>query len=1361
MNDSDLKARLAEAEGHYSRYRWDEAIAAFEAVLAAHPNHAAAKQGLADATEQKAIDAELGESIGQARASLAERQFAEALAVLNRSQTRGALRHILKYHGEIDGLRTQAQEGQEWQRRADEALASAEQLAGQRQLDQALEALDNASHELSARGWESLGGGLREARDRLWAQRDLEERIHFATAAFERQDYRLAAELSHALHEELPRRDDIRRLHERARATWGRIQERLKSVDAALTAERLDDAVAMLARLRGEYPNNPEWQALWLRVHMDQGRSQVAAGRREMTNHRFEGAAAAFGAGKAAFTASLEVFENHPTATLELAEAEALNACASLADQGRRDTAGQRWEPARREWEAAAENLRRAGQVRRRDFGEIAAVVEGMLAEASAIVADLEQARGLLLEGRQALDGRDAGRARDCFRNGLSRAEKSTDGLKDNLAAGLREAERVQREARKLLGEADHARDEKARLDLLRRAYERWETAPGMPDRLVDALLEAATRSLAAGDEEAAAACCQQIYDIADASPAAQAQAGHMAAGISGRRMVQAALAEARRLLAELERSPAAVPAAYQRVLDVLSRGREHLAEAPEAKADLDTLTRTAQERHARLAAAEPHLARSEAARQTGDWPAAATELGQAREHLGDLAGAAIERRWVQYRETAAAIQAELTAAGDTLAQAEELYEVAREGDLSAAQWAELAAALASAGDRLAARPEGADPLPPAWDELQGRVDDLVRRARVLQQVREKAAAGRGIEAVPILQAHLAQAPDPVLNAVLRRLVQSSADAAGEWAAGRLAAAEGHLRAGEVEEGRAALAEARAYEEVAPEIIPALKRLARQAEVCEQAGELADEGRAAQRAHDYAAALAAYRAALELIAGAGSGFADATRERLAALLGLEDRLWQDEARRDGQYLLASLAASSQGSRALPAALAVPLHGWWKLAHRAADLLYIETQMALGDDGAATARATVRITEQPDDAESRAVYTRCLDELLGRVQHGVRRRVDRANRLAGEGAVGEALAELERIESVLLVQYRDALPEIERFEALEPVLEEAADLRLRLASLYSIAGRLEPVVEQAREAALAGRFDEALTALWQAEVIDPHRKLAVLWVDLDSLAGLVAARQQASALHAVEDTLDAAEAGLDECRSAEDAAVVLAALTGAKGALRSLNGASGESLRARFAQVHARGLSLRAGGPAAQPLSHALPQAAKPEAKREDPARAAAPHPTPDRTPREDDRKPPRPAPADEPVAPIKQARPAAAQPSAASSAPGEILHGENHPSAADPRQDTRAGGDRESQARPERGEPQAKALPPAVGLPKNGAPAPEPDGQNGGRPERNNGKPRPEPEPIETIPFDITDWLSNVTAVAPEDDAQQ
>ncbi len=200
LSEGEVKARLAQAEVHFSHYRWDDAIATFEAILAGHPDHPIATQGWANAVEQRSIDEELAGAVEKARAALAGDHFDEALSLLNHAQTRGALSHILKYHSEIDGLRSEAQEGQEWMRRIEAAGREAEALAGRRRFDQALEVLDNVLRPLNARGWQRLGSDLAALRETLWAERDVSDRIQVAQAAYEREDYGLATELAAALH---------------------------------------------------------------------------------------------------------------------------------------------------------------------------------------------------------------------------------------------------------------------------------------------------------------------------------------------------------------------------------------------------------------------------------------------------------------------------------------------------------------------------------------------------------------------------------------------------------------------------------------------------------------------------------------------------------------------------------------------------------------------------------------------------------------------------------------------------------------------------------------------------------------------------------------------------------------------------------------------------------------------------------------------------------------------------------------------------------------------------------------------------------------------------------------------------------
>ncbi len=1173
MNENELKARLAEAEALFSRYRWEEAIASFEAILAARPDHAAASQGLADALEQQKTDGELADTIGGARQALAAYQFSDALAALNRAQTRGAMRHILKYHGEIDGLRSQAQEGRELKRMADQALERAEGLAGQRKFDASLQALDNALQELSARGWESLGGKLRAARERLWAERDVDERVQFALAAFERQDYQTATELAEALHRQFPKRDDIARLHERSHAAWGRMQERLKGVQERLAEERLDDAVAMLAHLRDEYPHNPDWQALWLKAHMDHGRNQVSAGRRAIANHRFDTAAEIFSAAVAAFNEALSVFDRHPTAALERMETEALYAAASFAAQGARDSAAGRWEASRREWDAARTRLTQAREVRQRDFGEMVAVVDTMLAEVSDTVADLERARLLLTEGRQALEARDAGRARECFRNALNHAEKSPDGLREQAAAGLREAERAQREAKKLVAQAGHAGDVAERLALLRTAYERWTAAPGLVSQLVDTLLAAANDALAAGDESLAAGYCEQIRAIPNAPDALQAQAERMAAGIAARRDLQTALAEATRLLAELERSPAPTAAGYGEVVALLARADDRAADAfdetPSLAAQVAGMLRQARDRHDRLAAVEPQIARAEALREAGDWAGAARELGQAVEQLGDLPAREIVKRARRYSAITGEIEAGLARAEESLARAEAAYAVARDGDLNRVAWTELQAALDGAQAELGDAP--AHPVPSAWEELRARVEEFAERVALLRQVAERVRTGQAVDALPLLQG---DSTDPVLAAVRTVLRRASVGAAHERAAVCLAAAEAHFAAGELPAAAASLSEATAYSAAAPELSRRVRWLETRLSLVTRAQELTVEGRR-HRAEDRPdEARRACRLALELLAAAEGNLPADARQALHALLLLEEELWEEDARAEGEALFHALLAGAD-SPLLKVCLPGPLRIWWRLTCRSADIAYIEAQMALGRDLPAFVRVERAVTAHPMDAHVRELYARTQPQMAERAAAVIRRRLERTTRLRGEGAYAAGLAELARIERELPASFAGSAGDIGHDPEVAPLLESAADLRLDLAGLHALAERLQPLAEQARTAGLAGQHEAAQAALAQAELVDPTRRAAALWRELSALAGVLMAQVRAATRSRLAAMVTETDIRLDLNPAQDELRELIVQLARAGLSAPVLDGPEDEPLRKQLAHVKTR------------------------------------------------------------------------------------------------------------------------------------------------------------------------------------------
>ena len=234
-----------------------------------------------------------------------------------------------------------------------------------------------------------------------------------------------------------------------------------------------------------------------------------------------------------------------------------------------------------------------------------------------------------------------------------------------------------------------------------------------------------------------------------------------------------------------------------------------------------------------------------------------------------------------------------------------------------------------------------------------------------------------------------------------------------------------------------------------------------------------------------------------------------------------------------------------------------------------------------------------------------------------------------------------------------------------------------------------------------------------------------------------------------------------------CVSAEDVSEVLAALAAAKPALRTISGAEGEPLRMRHAQLREQALGLRANLTAGAPPatvagSTALPALRKSAEARETPHAKDTPgrenQVADDRAQRDqrgDDKKPVRSTPADPPkeVVPDRRAETPSADRPAQDQAPHESLAPGNHgtldtsaPRGADPADAMAL---------------RAQSRPPEPQPGQNSMPAPEITRQGSGRADRSNGKTKLDAELTASIPFDITDWLSNVTEVAPEDDAQE
>jgi tetratricopeptide (TPR) repeat protein len=271
-----------------------------------------------------------------------------------------------------------------------------------------------------------------------------------------------------------------------------------------------------------------------------------------------------------------------------------------------------------------------------------------------------------------------------------------------------------------------------------------------------------------------------------------------MIAALHSRRDARAALADA---AARIEAASRAFPPSaegFSSALAVLAGAAPAFAEAVELAPALDTLQNQARTGRDRALAALPHLARSDARAAAGDWRGAAAALGEAHGLLGSLAGPELTDQLSQFRARAAAVEASLAPALASAQRAEEAMVLAADGDLDTVDWNGIDRDLAAIRKALRAAPELPSPLPAEWEAMKVRAERITRRGKVLRGVHEKIRGGRAVDAIPVLQSEATASGDPVVLAVLARLLEQTAADAATVARGWLSQAVAALSRGEL-----------------------------------------------------------------------------------------------------------------------------------------------------------------------------------------------------------------------------------------------------------------------------------------------------------------------------------------------------------------------------------------------------------------------------------------------------------------------------------------------------------------------------------------------------------------------------------
>lgn len=1175
MTEQEMRTTMAEAEAHFTRYAWDEALACFNRVLAASPRHGGAADGKDRVEKQKRRDGEIQQKIAEAREACQAQRYADAVGLLDVAQGLGADHHILKYHADIDALRNEVREHQRWERRVREDMESAARLSRQNDVDGALVILDTLLRDLAAAGLVDLGKEARRVADDLTDRTLFEVQLKRAQTAFENEDYELAVSLSETLGSQALGNKEVAAVRSGAAGSWRRISQQLHTVETALNEDNLPDAVAVLQNLRRDFPKNPNWQALWLQGHRKHALASVERGRLALPGREFDAARQAFEAAGAAFQAVLDVFPDHPLAEPGRKEAEALREVAICCAQAHRNFGNRQWDAARESLLMAQEKLGSATQVRRTDFNDISAALQAFLAEVQTTIDDLGRARGRLTQGEQRLKDREPDQAEESFRQGLEALRERDTDLHRRLGEGLGQADRMQKDVRRLYERALSSADEGERLRLFKTAFDTWPAAPGLLDAYVDALLAAAQAASQRGDLKQAADWYTQVMALPNVAADKVDLAQKRLDDIGADQAVQAALQQARTQLGSHEAASTPRSAEWLPLVDLLVRAREQAGSRADLRALVERSLQPAEARLSAIRTAEPLLQQAELKTMDGEWLEAAGLAQKAMDALGDLPAADWRQRTQNLQATARQISDTLDQARTLFERAQQIYRAGRSGDTAAIEWPALNAALTDAAQLLGSKPTGVTSLPKDWQTLAQQVEDLQATSRLIQSALERMVGENILEALATLnQAVVLRPNDPVLKQIAERQHRESTEVLQRQAEALVAEATEMIERGEAAAAQEKLRQARGAANF-PAIDAQLRRVQAQAELWQKIQGQIEVGYSRVNS-SVSGAVEAFGQALRAATHLDSGLTPEMRTTVADLLALEGNLHLEEAIRRSDAGLSVLEKDGAQHRLFMLyQLGPALRKWRDLARQKAAEKLVSSLIDLGKLEAAYTEAVAQVNAAPENKAFQDQAAQARSQLRMRLLDSIRERCKRAQTLAERGAYAEALQALAEVESRWIAPMTQKFPEIvENDKEIAEEQSRAEDLSIEIKPWQDKAQGLALAISQIQSVYAAGNLDKADELLRQADAIDPNHYAKIQWEQLQELHQQTQRGRHAVLRQSLDLVLGRA-AAVTTAQKADDVRPILVELNSlAASVSENLTGRDDETLRKRYADMAA-------------------------------------------------------------------------------------------------------------------------------------------------------------------------------------------
>ena len=1131
MTKNDIAHMLIEANIALLDNRLSDAMTLYDEVLRIVPNHQDAQQGRRRAKALQHKDEEVRELIQTGDEQMDANHYSQAAEAYTRAINLGGQEGILKYHAVLEGKRNQARDLAAWQARLQEAQQSSKRLARARAWEEARGLFDSLIQEMpESPPYAAMLEQARQERERIEGQMDAQALYNQAVEAFEVHDYEQAMELASVVPDGTPVSERVQGLCTEARRLFDRfVQPTLQRAEEAYQEGRWADAAAELDQLRGEYPGNPSWQRLWLKVWMTHGQQELDRGRQANTARRFEEATRAFEQAWQAFDKVLETHDTHATAPRLRAEAEDLHLIALAETQAQADWQAERRKEAQAALKGALERIQRA-QEAGRDYAAVAATVgtihQALVTELNCIAKEERR----LKDGERLLRERRLEEAAGLFRETLNAL------LSDHqrqAADGLSRTEAEQRAFQAEVERGQAASDPDSAITAFQAAYERWSSGPGMLSLLEDALVEAGEKALNAGQDRKAAGYFERALKLNEDNKHAQRGLDKVKTGP----LVQNTLDETKARLRELQEQAEIRPEDFDALLEKLDQVLRKAHDHPDLTEQLEGVRKKVQQeqkcwkKYARLAE------QAEVRRQDRDWEAALAKLEDAVAELGDQPATGPRQLLAAWREAVTMLEKARQTVPEAYSQTQEAYEAAAEtGNFAAAL-----VPLAQAEEALRQAQEATgNLLPPDLEPLAGHVRDLRQRVEVASQAMTQYATNLADAVRTLRTATALRGEDPVLSTLRSRLEEEFETHAEEASTELLRRADTASEAGNLTEALDLLRQARDLQPT-PEIETRYNQIRRRKVLEDRLREAEADYQSKLSTHSLPDALKALRSALAALLGPDSGLPQAVRDTLLDLVMVGDQqdglaLGTEEHWQMAQNLLAQVGRA--GTEHWTAGRAYYFTDLWaRLAREVALKGIIASSMALGDIQKSYRAAVVRLRRHPEDEEVIEETRKVQELLIGHLNDSASKRLSRAEQAVAEGRFKVALENLKSLEVEIYGPVDEGFPGLlEGYDEVAKVREETERLRERAGRLKSLYEQVSPLLEDARQAFLADDLDEAEGELRR---IGDVREAPALEAEVTDLNRRIADARSEKARQTLHAALTAAEAGLMVAVTAED------------------------------------------------------------------------------------------------------------------------------------------------------------------------------------------------------------------------------